>query len=167
MARKQLALSTLGLAAIATGAIALAGCGEDGPKDFTLVQQKPEILQVDTGEDGTSKGDQTHFEAQVTKDGDKAGIVLGELAIRGLSGKFGRSSSLQINRSELIFQLEDGDIMALGLSEYAQAGWKLKANEPATRAIVGGTGKYSGVRGELVTTRQSDGTYKQQFKFSD
>jgi hypothetical protein len=34
---------------------------------------------------------------------------------------------------------------------------------PVSRAILGGTGKYMGVRGELTSTRNADGTYKQEF----
>ena len=171
MPRKPLAL--IATAALATGALALAGCGSDdegsdGPKDFTLVQEKPEITEADNGARGTTKGDQFHFEARMNdEDGEAAGIVLGELTVTGLPGRFGRPKGLQINRSELIFRLDGGDIMALGLSEYARAGWKLTADEPATRAIIGGTGDYAGARGELVTTRKSDGTYEQEFEFSD
>ena len=162
-ARKTCLVAPAFLAAAAT----VAGCGSSGPDDFTLVQKKPEIVQVDSGARGLSKGDQTHFEAQVDQDGKKAGIVVGELAVRGLPNKSGRPQYLQLNRSELIFQLEGGDILAVGLSGYPRAGWKLKAEEPAKRAIIGGTGKYAGVRGELVTTRNTDGTYEQQFNFSD
>ena len=167
MPRKPLALT---LAALATGAVVLAGCGsdDDGPKDFTLIQEKPEIVEVKRSGRGISKGDQFHFEARMNDEkGEAAGLVLGELTVTGLPGRFGRPRGLQINRSELIFRLDGGDIMALGLSEYASAGWKLAADEPATRAIIGGTGDYAGASGELVTTRKADGTYEQEFEFSD
>jgi len=166
--RKPLALATI--AALAAGALATAGCGsdDDEPKDFTLIQEKPEIVEVKRGGRGVSKGDQFHFEARMNDEkGEAGGLVLGELTVTGLPGRFGRPKGLQINRSELIFRLDGGDIMALGLSEYASAGWKLAADEPTTRAIIGGTGDYAGARGELVTTRKDDGTYEQEFKFSD
>ena len=166
MDRNPLALATLALTACA---LVVAGCGEDdGPKDLKLVQEKPEIIEVDSGEKGASKGDQFHFEARVNdENGEPVGIVLGELSVTGEAGKFGRPRGLQINRSQLVFRLDEGDIMALGLSEYARAGWKLDVEEPARRAIIGGTGEYAGARGELVTTRNSDGTYEQEFEFSD
>ncbi|MFM9127953.1 MAG: hypothetical protein ACKOTA_10475, partial [Solirubrobacterales bacterium] len=52
MSRTPLAL--IATAVLATGALALAGCGSDdegsdGPKDFTLVQEKPEIIEADNG----------------------------------------------------------------------------------------------------------------------
>ena len=168
MPRKPLALATT--AALAAGALAVAGCGsdDDGPRDFTLIQEKPEIVEVDTGGKGTTKGDQFHFEARMNnEDGEAAGILLGDLTVTGLAGRFGRPKSLQINRSQLVFRLDDGDIMALGLSNYRTADWKLAAEEPTSRAIIGGTGEYAGARGELVTTRKGDGTYEQEFKFSD
>ena len=168
MPRKPLTM--IAIAALGTGALVLAGCGsdDDKPKDFTLIQEKPEIIEVDTGGKGTTKGDEFHFEARMNdEDGKEAGVVLGDLTVTGLAGRFGRPKGLQINRSQLVFQLEEGDIMALGLSEYATADWKLAAEEPTNRAIIGGTGDYAGARGELVTTRKSDGTYEQEFEFSD
>ena len=168
MPRKPLALATT--AVLAAGALAITGCGsdDDGPKDFTLIQEKPEIVAVDSGKKGTTKGDEFHFEARLNdEDGETAGLVLGDLTVTGLAGRFGRPRGLQINRSQLVFRLDDGDIMALGLSNYATADWKRAAEEPTTRAIIGGTGEYAGARGELVTTRKGDGTYEQEFKFSD
>lgn len=155
------------LAITAVSAVALAGCGSSGPSDFTLTQAKPDINQLDLGSKGSSHGDETHFEAGLTKDGKDAGTVFGTLTTKGLATENGRPASIEIRRSELVFDLEDGDVMALGVSEYPAAGWKLKAEEPTTRAIIGGTGKYAGARGELVTTRNSDGTYDQEFKFSN
>ena len=48
---------------------------------------------------------------------------------------------------------------ALGVSYYKESDRLLTIGEPATRAIVGGTGKYVGVDGEVTTVRNEDGSY--------
>ena len=37
------------------------------------------------------------------------------------------------------------------------------AGQPVVRAILGGTGKYMGARGQLISTRNADGSYAQVF----
>jgi hypothetical protein len=39
----------------------------------------------------------------------------------------------------------------------------MKLGIPQKNAVVGGTGKYKGVRGEVTTTRNEDGTYTHIF----
>ncbi len=158
--------ASLCLALAASGAIALSGCGGGSQlDDFTLLMQRPEVHTVAVNANRLSHGDATYVEAKVTRDGKPYGIIFGQLTVKGLPGKFGRSDSIQIDQSEAVFQLKDGDIMVLGVSEYPLGGWKLKAEAPRIRAIIGGTGAYAGASGELITTRHGDGTYKQQFHF--
>lgn len=38
-----------------------------------------------------------------------------------------------------------------------------KPGQPVVRAILGGTGKYMGARGQLASTRNGDGSYTQVF----
>jgi len=37
------------------------------------------------------------------------------------------------------------------------------AGQAHVRAILGGTGKFMGARGQLISTRNTDGSYKQVF----
>jgi len=163
---RQIITTSLCAALAASGAIAISGCGGSQlHDDFTLLQGQPHISLEDLAPKGLSRGDQTNFEAPLTRDGKAEGELFGQLTVEGLPGVDGVPKSTEIQSGELEFQLSDGDIMVLGLGEYARAGWKLKDNAPDVRAIIGGTGAYAGAGGELTTTRLANGTYEQQFHF--
>ena len=62
--------------------------------------------------------------------------------------------------SNLVFTFKNkiDQIVAGGVDESP-----MMKNETAARAIWGGTGKYFGVRGQLVTTLKADGNYTDVF----
>lgn len=70
---------------------------------------------------------------------------------------------------ELVFNMENGQIVALGASEYEAASTPdfAKDNAPVTIALVGGTGDYAGVRGTVTTKKRPNGTYRHTFRFVD
>ena len=58
-----------------------------------------------------------------------------------------------------------GTISALNIFRYLTvrtAGATITAGAPLSRAILGGTGAFAGVRGEAVTTRNADGSYRDE-----
>jgi hypothetical protein len=61
---------------------------------------------------------------------------------------------------DVVFYLGDGQIVASGMGLYPKTEPYLVASVPHRIAIVGGTGKYLGARGEVTTTRRADGTYR-------
>jgi hypothetical protein len=67
----------------------------------------------------------------------------------------------------LVFNLKNGQIVALGASQYATtiAPNFANSNAPVTIAIVGGTGDYAGARGTVTTKKRANGTYKHTFRF--
>jgi hypothetical protein len=60
----------------------------------------------------------------------------------------------------VVFNLKDGQINASGVALYPTDNAYLAVNKPVRIAVVGGTGKYIGARGQMVTTRRDDGTYR-------
>jgi hypothetical protein len=54
-------------------------------------------------------------------------------------------------------------IIALGVHDYSPTAGEFSAGKSVTRAILGGTGRYMGARGQLMSTRNADGTYTQVF----
>lgn len=168
--RSTMTRSVIGSAIAVAGLglpLLLGGCGGNRPADFTLKQEPPQIQAVDIVPPGLSKGDLTFFEANLSRDGKAAGHVLGELTTIGLPGDSGRSNAEQINRTQLSFRLPEGLILAAGLTEVAPQGWKIKARHPSQRVILGGTGRYAGVRGVLSTVRLDDSSFEHQFQFHD
>ena len=53
-----------------------------------------------------------------------------------------------------------------GVPDYPPNIPEFKANGPVLRAVLGGTGKYNGVGGQLTSTRNPDGSYKQVFSLT-
>jgi hypothetical protein len=65
----------------------------------------------------------------------------------------------------LVFTLGGGQdqIIAFGTGDYPPTAAEFNAGQPVGRAILGGTGKYMGARGQLTSTRNADGSYTQVF----
>jgi hypothetical protein len=63
----------------------------------------------------------------------------------------------------LFFTFGDGQIIALGAVDYPSTAAEFNSGQPVVRAILGGTGKYIGARGQLTSTRNTDGSYTQVF----
>ncbi len=61
-------------------------------------------------------------------------------------------------------KLGDDEIIAQGRTYYSQDQKLMKSGVPQRRAIVGGTGKYKGVTGQITTTRNEDGTYTHELE---
>jgi hypothetical protein len=54
-------------------------------------------------------------------------------------------------------------IVVMGVLDYPPTAGEFNAGQPGVRAILGGTGKYMGARGQLISNRNADGSYKQVF----
>ncbi len=60
----------------------------------------------------------------------------------------------------MVFNLGDeNEIVAQGGTSYHQGQAQMKEGLSQKRAVVGGTGIYKGIAGEVTTTRNEDGTY--------
>jgi hypothetical protein len=69
----------------------------------------------------------------------------------------------EVRHRNLTYTLPGGQILAKGNSFYPANEEQLTFNESAVIAVIGGTGKYLGARGEVATTRKADGTYRHVF----
>jgi hypothetical protein len=59
----------------------------------------------------------------------------------------------------MVVNLDGDDIVVLGENSYNRGQQEMKDNMVQKRAIIGGTGKYRGIAGEVITTRNNDSTY--------
>ena len=152
--KRIFALALAGTAAAA----ALTGCAPQ-QQTLTLVQPlnsaKQEILNQNPNGDA---GDGTAFESIVEKDGKYFGGMLGTTTkVSTMSTSVVAGSEERLLQG--VFDLLDGEIIVSGITHYNPTATRLEQLKPVTRAIVGGTGAYVGVRGELVTTRNEDDTF--------
>ena len=147
------------MASAAVGLLLLSACGK-GEKTLNLVQRSEdpvELTSLNLNPKGDS-GDTTTFEASVYSNGKPFGSVMGTITKVGSIGQGSRT-----NREErlltAVYDLPGGQISALGISYYFEGDRLLPKGESMTRAIVGGTGQYMGVDGEVTTTRNPDNSY--------
>lgn len=77
----------------------------------------------------------------------------------------GANPSFEQRATLLIFTFgnRDDQIVAMGVHDYPPDAAEFDAGQPHVRAILGGTGKYIGARGQLASTRNADGSYTQVF----
>ena len=143
--------------------VVLAGCGGSASsakartRTITLEQAVPNLTNIDTNVNG-SLGDQLVFEAPVTRNGKPFGAVYGELT-NAATAPQARDTTAEERLSLVVFDLPGGQISVFGGSYYLPGQRELEPKRDVARAIIGGTGKYLGADGEVVTTRLPDGTY--------
>ncbi|MDP4803769.1 MAG: hypothetical protein NWR45_02320 [Candidatus Nanopelagicales bacterium] len=149
--------------ALAAGAvIPLAPMAVAAPSVTTIVlTQSVPVIVHDEGSDAKSaRGDLTFFESKLTKAGKSFGTLSGVLEAHDVVAD---GANLETRLRTLVFELPKGQIVAAGASTYETGPdfVPLKAGNRVVIAITGGTGAYLGASGELVTTRNADGTYRQ------
>jgi hypothetical protein len=149
--------------ALAAGAlIPLAPIASAAPSVTTIVlTQSVPVLVHDAGRDVQSaRGAITYFDSTLSKAGKPFGTLSGVIQTHDV----GSAGANRENRLRtLVFELPKGQIVATGASTYVTGPDFVPLN-PGNRvviAITGGTGAYLGASGELRTTRNADGTYRQ------
>ena len=61
------------------------------------------------------------------------------------------------------FANHQDQIVAVGATEYPPTAGEFDVGQPIVRAVLGGTGKYMGARGQVASTHNADGSYTQVF----
>lgn len=135
------------------------------PTEFTVHQETPALATVDIGYEGKSHGDMLAFEAAISTEDGEEGTLSGLLITVALP----RNQNVFEDRiGNLVFKFGDSDsLVVAGASVYPPDETEMNANQPQVRAVIGGTGKYLGARGEVTTTRNDDGTYDHAFRLID
>ena len=147
----------------------LAGCGlrcrSPSTETFTVYEDAPKMSLLDLGAPGNSLGDVYHFSAALhSKPGGPAtGELIGSKTLVKVATE--ANPSLERRATLMFFTFADrkDQIIAFGVADYSPSAPEFEAGQPAVRAILGGTGKYMGARGEVTSTRNADGSYTQAF----
>jgi hypothetical protein len=137
------------------------------PSSETLAvyQDAPTLNLLDHGPPGNSPGDVYHFFAPLRS--SPGGPVTGEVFGTKTLVKLATDANPNLEQRTTLLSFTFGDrqdqIIVLGVVDYSPTGAEFNADQPVVRAIVGGTGKYMGARGQLTSTRNADGSYMQVF----
>jgi hypothetical protein len=103
--------------------------------------------------------------------GTSVGEVLGWLiTVDIMDGDSANPVYISESIGTMVFNLgEENEIVAQGGIIYHKGEKLMKLGLAQKRAIVGGTGKYKGIMGEVTTTRNDSGTYTHvlDFKMQD
>ncbi len=128
----------------------------DAPeRSLVLTMDAHPMTELDRGPAGESRGDRRVWEhALRTEDGEAA-------VARGYATTLDVAEGADTTRevaSVTVFTLPDGStLVAVGLDAEDPAGAR-HAHASAPRAVIGGTGAYAGVSGEVTTEQGADGT---------
>jgi len=162
--------SRIMMAAAALSLLALiAGCGarstNPSTETFTVYQDAPKMSLLDLGAPGNTLGDVYHFSAPLHS--ERGGPVTGELIGSKTLVKMPSDANPNLERRAtlMFFTFANGkdQLVAFGAADYSPSAPEFEAGRSAVRPVLGGTGKYIRARGQVTSTRNSDGSYTQVF----
>lgn len=147
----------------------MAGCSPHSTspsnETLTIYSAAPAMNPLDLGAPGNSPGDAYYFSAPLYS--SPGGRMIGELIGSKMLVKLAAQAdpSTEKRATLLFFNFAGGQdqIIVLGAADYPSTAAEFKAGQPVVRAVLGGTGRYMGARGQLTSTRNQDGSYKQVF----
>jgi len=129
------------------------------------MKDAPTLTHLDLGPPGNSPGDVYHFFAPLHS--SPGGPVTGEVFGSKTLFKVATDANPNFEKRATLLFFTFGDrqdqIIALGVHDYSPTAAEFNAGKSVVRAILGGTGKYMGARGQLASTRNADGSYTQVF----
>eukprot|EP00808_Paulinella_micropora_P029819 g62497.t1 len=128
---------------------------------FTIQQDAPKLTNTTLGgwnivafEAATRTENIVAFEAATrTEAGKKSGLLIGTLTTVRIT------PDEEERLGNLVFRFDDGEFIVQGASAYPLSQLEMANNDPQVRAVLGGTGAYIGVRGQVSTVRNPDKTY--------
>jgi hypothetical protein len=154
---------------IFTAVLFLLSCQNQADSSWqtlTFIADKAFLTHVNLGDSAHGHGDGTAFEG-VLKDtaGATVGEVLGWLVtVDIVDGDSTNPVYISDRVGTMVFKFdEDNKIVASGGVIYRKGEQQMDIGIAQKRAVVGGTGKYRGIKGEVTTTRNEDGTYTHIF----
>jgi hypothetical protein len=142
--------------------IGLVGCSSDGGSTVVVSHGPvPAPTYVDNGDEGPSPGDERIWHFPGTADGKEVTTdwVMTTTALDA------PEKGVETRVTLGVFSFGNGDTLLLeGVGLYPGEGAVLKPSTTLERAIVGGTGKYAGATGSVVSEHLADDTWTHTFR---
>jgi hypothetical protein len=149
--------------------LTVAACaGGSTRSSLTVYEDAPTVNPVDVGTPGNSPGDAYYFFASLRDQpgGPVTGQVYGTKTLVKPAEPSNPGAEQRATLLFFVFGKSHDQIVVAGVPDYPPNVPQFAANQPVLRAVLGGTGKYDGVGGQLTSTRNADGSYKQEFSLS-
>ena len=145
-------------AVVALGATSVSLQAADTKRSFKLHQDRPVLVKVDLASQSNSHGDMLAFEAPIRGENGLKGRMFGILITVDIADG---DDTFEDRSGQINVDLGNGNSLIIaGKSVYMGTNQEIEADTPQLRAVIGGTGDYMGARGQVSTTRNSDGTYE-------
>jgi hypothetical protein len=152
-----------------SASVLITACGahstNPSTETFTVYEDAPKMSLLDLGPPGKSLGDVYHFSAPLHS--ERGGPVTGEVIGSKTLVKVAADGNANLERRAtlLFFTFAEGkdQIIAFGAADYSPSTPEFDAGKSVVRPVLGGTGKYIGARGQVTSTRNTDGSYTQVF----
>lgn len=138
------------------------GAGETvATREFTIMQEPPDLLSI-----GEGVGRGIAFSAPLAGD-ELVGTLHGWLVTITLDQQAaGRENEQRIGL--INYDFGDGTALVVaGMHGLNLGDPQLVEGRSSVRAVIGGTGRFLGATGQVVTTRQPDGRYEHRFELVD
>jgi hypothetical protein len=121
----------------------------------------PPPVVLDLGEIGDSVGDQRIF----SFDGESSdGTTVAMHWVLTTTGEGENGVDTRLTEAVFVFSgAQAGSLLVSGVGVYPKQGSTVKVDSMLERAVIGGTGWFSGARGSLVSTHFPDNTWKHEF----
>jgi hypothetical protein len=157
--RRQILAITSAIVALTTLALGSPAQAADNPPGSTTLVLFSGVptTSVIPSPNGTPVGTVRFFESIVQSTSGKA---VGRFHASVTTVDMSPADVVETRMRNVVFSLAGGQIVASGIGLYPNTEMVLAAEVPAHIAIVGGTGKFIGARGEVTTIRRPDGTYR-------
>jgi hypothetical protein len=158
--------------------VALAGCSSNDDTRTLIVEQDapslasfggPGIADASGGDnDGNAANSLSllAFDARITDADGTEGVLIGYLLTTDLPAA-GSTGEVETRIGTLVYTFGSDELVVSGGTSYPAGEAEMQAGVPQSRVVVGGTGAYLGARGEVVTVRNTDGTYTHTFTLLD
>lgn len=147
------AIALLALSALAVPAFA--------GSTITLTHGKaPDPTYIDLGTPGESVGDQRIWQFNATSANNET-VVMDWVMLT--MGNVDGSPGVERRMTSAVFSFSSSPsdrILVEGIGFYPAAGATVKIDATLERAVIGGTGKYAGARGTVVTRHLEDGSWE-------
>jgi hypothetical protein len=154
-------------------AICVVACQSPSPSKWTSVKYimgKPSLVNLNLGDTAQSIGDILSYEATLS---DTSGNIVGEVMGENITIDVVEGDSLNpINSVErtgmVIFNFgNENEIIVDGMNSAYKGEVKMKMGVTQLRPIIGGTGIYKGIKGQLFATPTENGTYSLVFEMKN
>ena len=161
---RRVSLSALLLAVVVAGAMASIASGSASRVRIVhVMSSKPDITTIDLGPPGKSPGDLYAVSASILSRNGRR--VIGQL--RGTQTDIKLEHGAETVQGLLTFEFGMANqIVVGGLGQFPLTGTGLITGKPYVRAVLGGTGRYAGVKGTLTSTELPSGRYDQVFRLT-